>query len=95
MARTCFTMTALSPSLFVFAYEIIEQYIDPISAVVVAKVLRSYRRIVVDGGRYETILHNHSARRHRHEKRENLPSRHYADDDEDEAPLFKGINKWQ
>lgn len=53
-------MTAVSPSFLVFANEITEQYVDPISVAVVASVFRSYRRIVVEGGRNEKMLHEHS-----------------------------------
>jgi len=48
-------MTAVSPSLFVFAKDIMEQYADPIFVVTVAMVFRSYRRIVVDGGKNEKM----------------------------------------
>ena len=54
-------ITVVSPSFFVFANEITEQYMDAISAVAVARVFRSYRRIVVDGGRNEKMLRKYSA----------------------------------
>jgi hypothetical protein len=56
IARMRWMITAVSPSLFVFANEITEQYMDPISAVAVDKVIRWYRRIVVEGGRNEKML---------------------------------------